>query len=104
MAGEGMGPVAAAERITAMDVLRGFALLGILLMNIEGMVGPLTAALGGVDPALTGADKVVDTLIYLLVQGKFYPLFSLLFCMRYAVMLALYHVREQHSLASYIRR
>lgn len=104
MAGEGMGPVAAAERITAMDVLRGFALLGILLMNIEGMVGPLTAALGGVDPALTGADKVVDTLIYLLVQGKFYPLFSLLFGMGFAVMLARAQAREQPFFAVYLRR
>ena len=32
-------PVAVGERIETMDVLRGFALLGILLMNIEGMAG-----------------------------------------------------------------
>ena len=104
MAGEAMGPVAVAERITAMDVLRGFALLGILLMNIEGMAGPLSAAMGGVDPALTGADRVVDTLIYLLVQGKFYPLFSLLFGMGFAVMLARAQAREQPFFAVYLRR
>ncbi|KAA2285867.1 DUF418 domain-containing protein [Arenimonas fontis] len=99
-----MGPVAAAERITVMDVLRGFALLGILLMNIEGMAGPLTASMTGVDPSLSGADRVADTLVYLLVQGKFYPLFSLLFGMGFAVMLARAQAREQPFFAIYLRR
>ena len=34
---EESAPVAAAERISALDTLRGFALLGILLMNIVAM-------------------------------------------------------------------
>ena len=38
------GPVAARERVEVLDVLRGFALLGILLMNLEGFVGPVMAA------------------------------------------------------------
>ncbi len=53
--------------------------MGILPMNIEGIVGPLFESLHGVDPTLSGADRWVDTLVYLLVQGKFYPLFALLF-------------------------
>ncbi|MDQ3287094.1 MAG: DUF418 domain-containing protein [Pseudomonadota bacterium] len=83
-----MGPVAAAERIQVMDVLRGFALLGILLMNVETFAGPLFAGVTGLDPALTGADRWADGLIYILVQGKFYLLFSLLFGMGFAVMLS----------------
>ncbi|HSM11271.1 MAG TPA: DUF418 domain-containing protein [Lysobacter sp.] len=83
-----LAPVTARERIAAMDVLRGFALLGILLMNIEAFVGPLFGAITGLDPALTGADRRVDGLIYILVQGKFYTLFSLLFGMGFAVMMA----------------
>ncbi len=79
-------PIAPAERIVALDVLRGFALLGILLMNIEGFVGPLDAAMSGLDPALRGVDRIVDALVYVLVQGKFYTLFSLLFGMGFAVM------------------
>jgi uncharacterized protein len=82
-----LSPVDGSERIDALDVLRGFALLGILLMNIEGMVGPLSGALTGVDPALTGADRWADAFIYFFVQGKFYPLFSLLFGMGFAVMM-----------------
>lgn len=79
-------PVAPGERIALLDVLRGFALLGIGLMNIEAFVGPLNAALTGIDPALSGADRWADALVYVLVQGKFYTLFSLLFGMGFAVM------------------
>lgn len=82
-----LSPVQGGERIAALDVLRGFALLGILLMNIEAMVGPLNGALTGIDPALTGVDRWADALVYFFVQGKFYPLFSLLFGMGFAVMM-----------------
>ena len=81
-----LSPIAAGDRIERLDVLRGFALLGILLMNIEAFVGPLFASMDGVNPALTGADRVVDALVYFFVQGKFYTLFSLLFGMGFAVM------------------
>jgi len=97
-------PLATQERIQAMDVLRGFALLGILLMNIEGMVGPLNGALTGVDPGLTGADRVADTLIYLFVQGKFYPLFSLLFGMGFAVMLVRAETAQRPFFMTYLLR
>lgn len=80
-------PVPAAERLQALDVLRGFALLGILLMNIEAFVAPLTEALTGIDPSLSGLDLWADGAIFILVQGKFYALFSLLFGMGFAIML-----------------
>jgi uncharacterized protein len=35
-------PVAAADRIETLDVLRGFALLGILAMNIRAMAAPFS--------------------------------------------------------------
>ena len=40
-----------------LDVVRGFALLGIFLMNIEGMVGPVAASGTGLDPSLAGIDR-----------------------------------------------
>ncbi|WP_146910284.1 DUF418 domain-containing protein [Arenimonas daejeonensis] len=97
-------PLLPQERIQAMDVLRGFALLGILLMNIEGMVGPLNGALTGVDQALTGADRIADTLVYLFVQGKFYPLFSLLFGMGFAVMLVRAEAAQRPFFMTYLLR
>lgn len=97
-------PVAAAERIDVLDVLRGWALLGILLMNIEAFVGPLMAAMTGLDPALAGADRIVDAAIYILVQGKFYLLFSLLFGMGFAVMMARSEAAGRPFAALYLRR
>ena len=99
-----LSPIAAADRIEALDVLRGFALLGILLMNIEGFAGPLVGALTGLDPALTGADKWVDAVIYVLVQGKFYTLFSLLFGMGFAVMSQRAEVARRPFAGLYWRR
>ena len=80
------GPIAEARRIQALDVVRGFALLGILLMNMEAFVGPIVTAGSGIDPALRGIDRWADALVYFFVQGKFYTLFSLLFGMGFAVM------------------
>lgn len=79
-------PVAAGERIEALDVLRGFALLGILLMNLEAFAGPMFEAGTGVNPAFSGVDRFVDLLVYVFVQGKFWTLFTLLFGMGFAVM------------------
>ena len=97
-------PVAGTDRIQALDALRGFALLGILLMNIEGMVGPLMGAMTGVDPALQGADRWMDAAIYLGVQGKFFPLFSMLFGMGFAVMLRRAETAGRPFLGLYLRR
>lgn len=99
-----LGPVTAAERIPAMDVLRGFALLGILLMNIEAFVGPVNTALSGLDPSLTGADRLADALIYIFVQGKFYTMFSLLFGMGFAVMMQRAARAGRGFAALYLRR
>ena len=99
-----LAPIASGERMHTLDVVRGFALLGIFLMNIEGMAGPLMASMTGLDPQLTGADRGVDGAIYLLVQGKFYPLFSLLFGMGFAVMLMRAEDAQRPFFALYLRQ
>jgi len=81
-----LAPIAPGERIATLDVLRGFALGGILLMNMEAFVGPVMGSYTGLDPALSGADRIADGLVYFFVQGKFFTLFSLLFGMGFAMM------------------
>jgi uncharacterized protein len=73
-------PVTAAERISSVDVIRGFALLGILVMNIVGF-GFHPAAYG--DPTVQGGSTGANLWIYLfnmvLVDGKMRGIFSMVF-------------------------
>lgn len=83
---ENLAPITISERIDAMDILRGLALVGILLMNVEWFNRAI-ASLGSQDTSLTGLDHAIGWLIRCFVEGKFYKLFALLFGMGFAVML-----------------
>lgn len=79
-AAQAVRPLGSGERILSIDVIRGFAVLGILLMNIVGF-GLHAAAYA--DPTVAGgADGVnlwVYALILVLVDGKMRGIFSLVF-------------------------
>jgi uncharacterized protein len=64
-------PAAGSERIVALDVLRGFALLGILIVNITVFQGE--------PPPGDHAAGVVKNIITFAFSDKFYTLFALLF-------------------------
>jgi uncharacterized protein len=66
-----------ARRIGELDVLRGFALFGILVVNALLMAGPYTVFGGG--PGASGADRIAAWAVTALVTAKFYVLFSFLF-------------------------
>ena len=83
---ESLAPISAANRIDAMDILRGLALVGILLMNVEWFTRSM-ASMASFDTGQTGLDHAVGWLIRCFVEGKFYKLFALLFGMGFAVML-----------------
>lgn len=83
---DSLSPITLSERIDAMDILRGLALVGILLMNIEWFNRAI-ASLGTQDTSLTGLDHAIGWLIRCFVEGKFYKLFALLFGMGFAMML-----------------
>jgi uncharacterized membrane protein YeiB len=96
-------PIPSSERIQALDVVRGFALIGIFLMNIEWFNRPI-AELGGLPTSVHGADYWAGYLIYILVQGKFWTMFSFLFGMGFAVMLTRAERAGRSFLVPYIRR
>ena len=73
-------PTAPKERIRSLDILRGFALLGILLINIQLFALP-NAAFS--NPTVMGEMSVSDYITYYFVhvfgELKFMTLFSILF-------------------------
>lgn len=75
-----VSPVERSDRIVSIDVLRGIAVLGILIMNIQSFSMPMAAY---INPAaygdLTGINKWVWIISHILASEKFMSLFSLLF-------------------------
>ena len=80
------GPVARADRISSMDVLRGFALMGILLMDIAGFgmsEWNNDFPLETVKPVFHGPHWLLNTVlwfaVWMVAKGKMRALFSMLF-------------------------
>ncbi|MBB4936812.1 putative membrane protein YeiB [Streptosporangium album] len=69
------------ERISALDVLRGFALCGILLVNIPEIAGLDIGERG----SAAGLDNA-DAWLQLLVMSRFMPIFALLFGIGFALL------------------
>lgn len=75
-----MNPVEKTNRIQSIDLLRGIAILGILIMNIQSLAMPSAAynnplAFGD----LTGLNKMTWILSHLFADQKFMSIFSILF-------------------------
>jgi uncharacterized protein len=76
----GAAPVAPGERISSIDVLRGFALMGILVMNIQSFSMIMAAYLNPTAYGdLSGANWWVWTLSHIVADEKFISIFSMLF-------------------------
>lgn len=94
------GPIQTNERIILYDIIRGFALCGIFLVNIPSMLG--SDWMFG-RPDYYGSDLFVRTLFDLFVQTKFYTIFSLLFGIGFSIFLERSYARGE-SVSRYIRR
>lgn len=101
---EPLRPIQGHERIQTLDVIRGFALLGIFLMNIEWFNRPIAELGSGVPAGLSGLDHGVAWFIHTFVASKFWPMFSLLFGMGFAVMLQRAREKGSAFVATYARR
>ena len=97
-------PIQTNERIQALDVIRGFALIGIFLMNIEFFNRVISDIGQGMPNGLTGADWVASYFVAYFVAGKFWTIFSLLFGMGFAVMLTRSEAKGQKFIMPYLRR
>ncbi len=78
-------PLDEKRRIVDIDIVRGFALFGVLLVNVVYFNTTFSATLVGKVSLLnplgldSGLDQVMAVLISFLAEGKFYTIFSFLF-------------------------
>ncbi len=91
------------ERIVALDVLRGFALFGVLLVN---MLDFSSSAFRDDSLGMRGnvLDQVVDVAILFFAVTKFYLLFSLLFGIGFAVQMQRLESTGRPVVSFFVRR
>ena len=101
---EGAAPVR--DRIDLLDALRGFALLGILIVNIRAWSGWFTLTHPERDLLAGGVEssKWFTLLVAAVLEGKFYTIFSFLFGLGFALQLSRLQARGLHGVAIYRRR
>ena len=75
-----LGPTAEPERISSLDTLRGLALLGILVMNVQSFSMPVSAYVNPTNYGdLRGINFAVWHTSHLLFDQKFLSVFSMMF-------------------------
>ena len=95
-----VGPTPSGSRIIVLDILRGFALLGILLVNIMSFSGVWSGS-----QEWTGyADQAVQGFIQFFVRGKFLSLFAILFGIGFAIQIDRLAAKKNQHLWIYGRR
>lgn len=89
----GAGPVGPQERMEALDILRGWAVFGIILADVD--------ILFKITP---GTDYVLNELHKVFVVDKFWPLFSFLFGLGFAMQITRAESRRHDFVPLYRRR
>ncbi|MCL0063178.1 DUF418 domain-containing protein [Peptococcaceae bacterium] len=94
------------ERIVELDVLRGFALFGLLLINILLFSSPLFYWLqAGIKEPWDGAiDKIVFIIIHTFVWTKFFVLFTVLFGIGFYIFMERAHKKRKRPSLLFFRR
>lgn len=98
-------PIAAGQRHIILDALRGFALLGICLANYPefSLYSFLPQNPKELFPT-AGIDIIVQWVLYILIDGKFYTIFSLLFGIGFSIILENNRKRGANGTLIFYRR
>lgn len=98
------GPIGTSERIQVVDILRGFAIFGILVVNMELFGNSVYQAVFGLQETAGTIDQLARWLIGLLFEGKFYSTFSFLFGFGLAMQTVRARARGARVVPTYARR
>lgn len=96
-------PISSSERLEILDVLRGLAVCGILIGNMQWFsgYGMVPGAMAAQNPL---ANRIVHFLVHFLVEGKFYSIFSFLFGFGFALQMARAEERGDRTGSLFKRR
>lgn len=98
-------PVSSGERVQYIDVLRGFALYGVLVANIIWMAHDVVLTPGAARQLPThSVDRLVKYLVVFFVDGKFITLFSFLFAVGFTIQIQRAVQRGVSGFSMYARR
>jgi len=103
--GQGAAPIAENERIGTIDALRGFALLGILIMNMPDYGNSFYAFLMEEEQWPMWWDQAARSIADTMFSGKFNGIFTMLFAVGFTMQLQRQQQREgSGATAIYLRR
>ncbi|MGY3186159.1 DUF418 domain-containing protein [Lysinibacillus sp. TE18511] len=91
-----MQPIELNKRIDTLDYLRGFALLGIILVNIPALLW--------IEPPNTSVDIAYNRFLMLFVEGKFFSIFSFLFGVGFYIFISRAKAKNEKAYLLFIRR
>jgi uncharacterized protein len=98
-------PISQGERIFTLDVIRGFALLGIFIMNMPGFNQSFYVGVDGSHAFPMWWDRAAETARDVLFSGKFNSMFSMLFAIGFTIQLERLEKRDSaHARSIYLRR
>lgn len=98
-------PIQQSDRATILDVLRGFAILGIFIANSRGFSLYMFMEDATKQSLFTAqADQITDYFLNAFVDGKFYSLFSLLFGIGFTIILDRNEAVGKNPLPYFYRR
>jgi uncharacterized protein len=99
------GPLSPTERIFTLDVVRGFALLGILIMNMPGFANSFFVEADGSHLWNAPIDRAAEVARDMLFSGKFNSMFSLLFGIGFTIQFTrMQESAPGHATQLYLRR
>lgn len=98
------GPVRPSERISVLDIIRGFAIFGILLINVQFYSHPIRAIFDVKGGTLGPTDVWVISATSFFVSEKFFSILALLFGIGMAITFERARKRKDPFVSLYLRR
>ncbi|WP_217589479.1 DUF418 domain-containing protein [Lentibacillus saliphilus] len=98
-------PISQRDRIYELDMIRGFALFGIFLVNMPSFHSPdFMKTIYGFETSYTGLDDWLDVFFALFIEMKFFTIFSFLFGLGFYIFMSRADMKGLRTTRLFMRR